>query len=315
MGSRPDLTPALWPDFLIVGAAKAGTTSLFRYLGQHPQVFTPVVKEPNYFCRPQGLYARSDQEYAALFANRQPGQHAGEASVTYLFDEGAPMRIGELLGSPKILILLRNPADRAFSQWSFNFNRGEESLAFDQALAAEPERMRSTAFHAACHGHPWFYFYFQTGCYATQVERYLRAFGRQQVRVYLFEKFVRDPATVCAQVYRFLNIDADFTPSFEVHNRQATFRSGRLKRLLSTSRPAWLEAGFRILPIAMRMRVFALSRKLYWANMKETSKNPYPPELRRELLNRYRPEIERLSKLLEMDLSFWWDEHSLTMQS
>lgn len=294
------------PDFLIVGAPKCATTSLFHYLGQHPQVYTPVVKEPHYFRSPPGFHAPTVEHYFALFADKQEGQVAGEASTSYLFEEEAPQRIKALLGPVKIIALLRNPADRAFSHWQYNVNRGLEPLSFAEALAAEKERMASPcALPINRGGYPSTFFYFHVGLYYHQVKRYLEMFGRERVYVGIFEYFVRDPALHCQEIFRFLGIDPNFTPLVKVYNAPQTYRSKRLRSWLTTERPRWLEQLYLQLPQGVRNIIFASLKKVYWANMKRVPPRRLEMSIRLELLRRYEADIRELETLLQRDLSIW----------
>ncbi|MBK8047795.1 MAG: sulfotransferase domain-containing protein [Anaerolineales bacterium] len=299
------MTTTKQPTFLVVGAAKSGTTSLFYYLAQHPEIYVPAVKEVNYFCEPRGPYAKADAEYLALF--RWGAQKAGgEASVAYLFDEGAPQRIKQLLGAIKILIVLRNPADRAYSQWSFYNYRGEEPLGFEEALAAEQDRRNSAEFQANAHGHPGFFYYYWAGLYYEQVKHYIDTFGRENVHIDIFEELVRDLPARCANIFTLLGVDPDFQPNFTVYNEQQTYKNKWLKEMLSTARPGFVNKTYEALPVALRMRVFQVARKVYWSNMKEAPKRQMDPKVRERLLEAYQDDISQLSDLLGCDLSAIW---------
>ena len=130
------------PTFFLAGAAKAGTTSLHHYLGEHPDIFMSEVKEPHYFsCEDDGWprwAVRDRSTYEALFDAAMPGQARGESSTWTLYSEGAPKRIAQAIPDARIIALLRNPPDRAFSNWAFNFGLGYDSIdTFEAALDAE----------------------------------------------------------------------------------------------------------------------------------------------------------------------------------
>ena len=135
------------PNFLIVGAAKSGTTSLFEYLAQHPEVYVAVCKELHYFSdAPYPKLANSDKEYENLFVGIINEKAIGESSVSYLSDTEAPYRINKLLKDVKIIILLRNPVDRAYAQWGHMYRLGYEKLTFSQGLSQEASRIKSESF-------------------------------------------------------------------------------------------------------------------------------------------------------------------------
>src|SRR5437588_7141599 len=171
------------PNFLIAGAAKAGTTSLHDYLGQHPDIYMSTFKEPNYFVPG---YAYEDwEDYLALFAGARGETAVGESSTGYLYCEESPLRIKSTLGDVKIILILRNPARRAASLYWWMVREGYENApSFADALERESSRARDPDFRANC---PQFfpdYLYYTTGLYSEQVERFLETFGPDSVRIY-----------------------------------------------------------------------------------------------------------------------------------
>lgn len=297
------------PDFLIVRAAKSGTTSLFEDLGlglgQHPEAFVPVCKEPCYFSDGHPAIAHSDEEYARLFAGRTTEKVAGEASTSYLYDPPAARRIRRLLPKVKILIMLRDPASRAYSAWGHNFYQvGYERLGFAEALAAEDRRVRSEAFRREC---PFFhggYHYVRAGLYYDQVKRYLDLFGRSQVQVHFFEEFVRDPAATCRAVFEFLGIDARFRPRFHAYNEAPGFRFKRLHRLL-VHPPRPIESLYQRLPMTLRIHAYRAGKTAYTLNLKHRPRPPMDEDLRAHLSECFRDDVAKLETLLGRDLSIW----------
>src|SRR5262249_28411890 len=161
------------PKFFIVGAAKSGTTSLYAYLRQHPEIYMPERKEPCYFIAWKGG-VQSRQAYEGLFSKANPQQRIGEASTPYLYDPEAPQKIKALVPDAQILMILRNPAEAAFSLWRMNRNvlKAREQLSFPKALEAETTRRGDPRFRKGCRG--WWhgnYYYFDRGCYYQQVKR------------------------------------------------------------------------------------------------------------------------------------------------
>jgi len=209
------------PDFLIVGAAKSGTTSIYNYLKEHPEIFLPDKKEPWFFSfmdDPQNFESPdplngivSDiSEYEKLFEPASDKQIIGEASPSYLYTyKTAIENIKEVYGEKhkklKIVIMLRNPADRAFSQYMHFKENLQEPLSFWQAI--DPETIRKRL------NNNWniFYDYIGFGMYYKQVEAYLNAF--EQVKIISFEDFKNNTEQVVKDLIQFLGANENILPS------------------------------------------------------------------------------------------------------
>lgn len=197
------------PSFLILGAQKAGTTALFAYLREHPDVTGPAWKEVSFFDR---HYARGERWYRGNFPLR--GRRAaavGEASPSYLFHPLAPERVHALIPHARLIALLRNPVDRAFSHYQHEVALGRESLSFEDALEREEERLsgeveRLTA-DPAYFSHPWWnHTYTSRGLYAEQLERWLAVFPREQLLVLLTDELAEDPGGTYRRVLDFVGV-------------------------------------------------------------------------------------------------------------
>jgi hypothetical protein len=285
------------PNFFIAGVGKAGTTSLYEYLRQHPQVFMSENKEPCYFVHGYGV--KTWEEYLALFKDAGDKKAVGESSSIYSWCEESVPWIKKVLGDVQVILLLRNPARRAFSLYVWMVREGyEDAPTFAHALRREPDRLHDLAFRALCPQFYGDYFYFTTGLYADQVSRCFETFGRNRVKVYLFEEFVRGPVHVCRDVFRFLGVDEDFVPAIDVHNE------GRMPR--SVAWQYWLrgEARRRRLIGSRTLRRRLAAQFMAW-NAQLGAKPQPDPALMRELTERYLPDIERLQVLLSRDLSGW----------
>lgn len=295
------------PNFLIVGAAKAGTTSLYDYLGQHPDLFFSDVKGSHFFSATKAFTARNLDEYQGLFTRHNGERAIGETCVSYLFDPTSPERIKSALGPVRILISLRNPVDRAFSHWQYFHNLGWEDLTFDQALAVEDERFYSETFQTTCAAPvPSGYFYHRRGLYTDQVRRYLETFGSDRVKVLIFEQWVQNPVATCQDIFRFLEIDPSFTPQIEVKNAAHVTRSRRLHDLLVTRRPSWITTTYQKSPVWLRNLFFRFGKKVYWANMAAAQRDILTSEQRAALLDRYLGDIHQLEALIQRDLGCWY---------
>jgi hypothetical protein len=201
-----DLRPL--PDFLILGAQKAGTTALYAYLRWHPGIAGPSFKEVSFFDR---HYARGERWYRAHLPARPRGI-VGEASPSYLFHPLAPERVARMLPNVRLIALLRNPVDRAFSHYQHEVALGREELSFEDALAREDERMRGELDHMLADptyfSYAWWnYTYAARGRYAEQLERWFAAFRRDQLLVLLTDELAADTAGTYRQVLAFLGVE------------------------------------------------------------------------------------------------------------
>jgi hypothetical protein len=194
------------PDFLILGVQKAGTTALYAYLRWHPQVTGPSWKEVSFFDR---HYRRGVPWYRGHFPVRSAGRVVGEASPGYLFHPLAPERVKATVPGAKLIVLLRDPVDRALSHYHHEVALGREPLSFEDALDAEEERTRGEEerlveqpnyFSQAW----WDYTYAARGRYAEQLERWLAVFPAEQLLVLASEELAREPARLYAEVLAFL---------------------------------------------------------------------------------------------------------------
>lgn len=198
------------PYFLIIGAQKGGTTSLYNDLVQHPQVAGALRKELHYF---DINNHRSVNWYRAHFPILgRSTRITGEASPYYLFHPYASVRIKDLLPDVKLIVMLRNPIDRAWSHYHHEITRGFEKLSFEQAIEAESRRVGDPSTigadsnsDAACH-HRHFS-YLARGRYAQQLRRWFEFFPREQMLVLKSEEYFEDPATTYCQLLEFLGLD------------------------------------------------------------------------------------------------------------
>lgn len=292
------------PDFFIVGAPKCGTTAMYAYLRQHPQIFMPYHKEPLFFGADLGSrYGRMTRaEYQALFAGARPDQRVGEASAWYLFSASAAAEIHAFAPSAKIIIMLRNPVDVMYAQHSqLLFNRQEDLADFGRALAAEPDRLRGERLPPGAVRAENLY-YREMVRFAPQVDRYFREFGRSRVHVTLHDDLRADTPGVYRQVLRFLEVDDAFTPQFEIANPNKAVRLGALQDVLYQP-PAAVR---RLFPRLRRYRaIYRLRDLLLRANSRPRARPPMDPDLRRRLTVELAPDVAELGALIGRDLSAW----------
>lgn len=297
------------PNFLLIGTAKAGTTSLYHYLRQHPDVYMPAVKEPRFFAyadAPPAMVGPGDREanedsgavytmdaYRALFDGVTDEPAVGEASVNYLYSETAPRRIHQHVPNAHLIAILRNPIERAYSHYLHLLRAGREPLRdFEAALAAEPERRRK--------GWEWSWHYTNMGFYHAQLVRYLEYFDRDQLSVYLFEDFTEDNRAVVQDIYRGLGVDSTFAPRGTLaHAKTGVPISDRFQRFIRNSDHPVRRAARWVLPESLRTTGMKLLQNM------NLSKPPMAPAVRERLRNRFEDDIRQLESLLDRDLSQW----------
>ena len=299
------------PNTLIIGAAKAGTTSLYDYLQQHPDVYMSPVKEPRYFAyaeNPPAMVGPGDEEsnreagavytmddYRALFEGAADEAVVGEASPVYLYDADAPRLIAEHCPDATLIVLLRNPVERAYSHFLHLVRSGREPLRdFEAALDAEAERIEK--------GWEWSWHYRRMGFYHDQLARYRERFADEQIQVYLFEDLKADPVAFAQRVYRAVGIDDTFAPSVGAPRRSTGYpRWQWFQEFLHNPDHPIRRAARRVLPEWVRDRVLTSAKN---ANLK---KPPMSGTARARLVEAYRDDVHHLEALLDRDLSHWLD--------
>ncbi len=223
-------------DFFVVGAARSGTTSFYNYLAQHPQVFLPKVKECNYFSSVESLDPEVYNEpvegkqyhmkiinslsvYESLFKNAVSNKLKGEVSPSYLWDANSAKRISEHNPNAKIIISLRNPIHRAYSHYLMHYNTGyEEQSSFEDAINAIKNNIWGGG-----------NLYLEMGLYYEQVKRYFDYFEPKNIKVLIYEDWIKDIDGYINQVYEFLELDQfhDFDLN-KNHNKTAAIKNRKL---------------------------------------------------------------------------------------
>jgi hypothetical protein len=304
---------ARMPTFLMIGAAKAGTTSLYAQLRSHPDVFMSAIKEPNYFAfaghenlfkgirigRTDPTVVTAPERYRALFAGATTETAIGEASVVYLYLPWCAERIERELPDVRLVVMLRNPVERAFSQYLHALRDGFEDLSsFDDALDAEPRRISENET-------PMLHYAAQ-GLYHEQLARYYRTFDRDRIRVYLYDDYGTDPSAILRDLYSFLGVDPAHAPDTSRTYNESGVPKSRLLYGTFTSLVAAVRRGASTSPVGARILHSELSAKL---SARATSlllaKPPMPERARARLTEFYRDDVSRLEGLIGRDLSAW----------
>lgn len=296
------------PDFQIVGAPKCGTTALYEYLAQHPDVFVPHAKELHFFGTDLVLPGMeiSEQDYLNLFTGAGNQQRIGHASGWYLFSTEAANEISQFNPAIKIIIMLRNPLEMIYSLHSQRLYSGTEHLEdFQQAIEAEADRrtgVRPPNYSWIRRG----LFYLEVAKYSEQVKRYLDIFGWDKTKVIIFEDFQKNPREIYREVCEFLTVGTGFEPSFKFVNANKRARSKLVRDLLDRQPPAIVQqVGRMILSSGQRRKLYQTLKQL---NSDERPRPPMDPDLRRCLQAHFLADVERLSDLLGRDLTHWCKE-------
>jgi hypothetical protein len=293
------------PDFFIVGAPKCGTTALIDYLKQHPEVFVPERKELDFFGSDLVFkdYRPGEEEYLSWFAGANGKKRAGEGSVWYLYSMRAAAEIKGFSPSARIIIMLRNPVDMMHALHGQRVYNGNEDIEdFAAALAAEKDRRRGLRLPSRATDH-FGWSYRDVARYAQQVDRYFTTFGRDRVRVILYDDFARETAQAYRETCRFLDIDDSFQPVLRVVNARKRIRSQAVREFLRRPHPAaaWLLRAAGLRPDRNGGYKGWLRR---W-NSTSRSLQPLDPTVRRRLQTEFEPEVRQLSVLLGRDLGHW----------
>jgi hypothetical protein len=296
-----------FPNFLIIGAAKSGTYTLFHQFERHPQVRMCRIKEPHYFSYgagdvetrtgPRGpveAYVNSREAYLQLFPTGPDTLLAGESSVSYLYVPGTAERIFEFNTQMKLIVSLRHPVQRAYSSFNYAKSYGLEPLrTLDEGLRAEAERIRNNLSILLR--------YRDLGMYAEQLERYYNVFPRDQIKVILFEELAEEPVRVIRELFDFAGVASDF-PADPDMCRNISRRpddDNPLHRIVTTEN-IMRSAVRKLLPMAARRRLRNFVRDSLFR-----PPPPLAPGERRRYLPLFADDIHRLQDLLNRDLSAW----------
>ena len=268
------------PNFFILGAAKCGTTSLYHHLKNHPDIFMSPVKEPCFFCETFQI-VKNPIAYHRLFDAAEKETLIGEASHVYFTSPGTAMVLRSFFPAAKFVLILRHPADRAYSLYHHMRRYGYETIAtFEKALAAEEKRFHSSFFRKHCNQYIYNFFYFRSGLFGEQMERYLALFDQSQFYIVTLTQLKEAPLATIQGIFDFLDVRSNFTPEMKVLNMGETTRFSLVQNLLNLKlrRPAWL-----------RRIGLNFSRKY---NLKEIP--PMNPETRHRLCIRYQSDLAKL---------------------
>jgi hypothetical protein len=299
---------ATLPNFLIVGAAKSGTTSLYHYLNQHPEVHMSPIKEPKFItshflrfpsngigdaCIQKDAVKFYD-DYCQLFSASRDIKAVGEASAdTLYYYKQAIKWIKKLIKDPKVIIILRNPIERAYSAYMSLIRERREFLSFEEALKQEEKRKNNN----------WEYiwYYKDVGLYYNQVKAYMEQFSR--VKVYLFDDLKNNNLDLIKDLHEFLEVDSSFVPDISIkYNISGVPKNILLHKFLTETNvlKAVMKPFLKIIMSDKRMELTVEKMKI------RNLKRPHMTEnVRTHMVKFFHEDILRLQKLINRDLSNW----------
>ena len=289
------------PNFFIIGAAKAGTTTLYELLRQHPDVFLSVIKEPQFFCHEEEYRKGMRYYLSTYFRDSERYSARGESTPHYIYFDKVARRISRDIPAinQKFIVLLRDPVKRAYSLYWNMVAEGVEDLGFAEAIDREEERSLDPALAENC---TLRYQYFKSGKYAEQIENYQRYFSPHKFLYILFEDLSSDPIAVAKRIFRFLGVNDSFAVSCnKVFNPSGVPRFRCIHEFVRA--PFRLKSKMAsLLPKTFR---YLITSKIIEHNMKTQPYEPMHHELEKHLRQAYRADILRLEHFTGRDLSGW----------
>jgi Sulfotransferase family len=296
------------PNFLIIGAAKAGTTALHKYLQQHPQIYLTPTKETNFFAfegeelnfqgpgdKALRNFSITDlNTYQAEFAGVTEELAIGEACPSYLYLPQTVVRIKKYIPDTRLIAILRNPVDRAYANF-LHIVRDDREPHQDFALALQAEATR------IANNWEWFWHYIQLGFYGQQLQRYYEMFAPSQIKVYLYEDLKEDAIATLQDVFRWLEVDDTFVPDMTLRPNKSGMPKNKLLHQILT-KPNPLKTILKpLLPAKIR-------QKIQHQNLNTPQ---IDPEVRQQLLALYRSDILQCQDLIHRDLSAWLGKNAV----
>ena len=283
-------------DFFIVGAPKAGTTSLFHYLNEHLEIEMSSQKEPDYFShgalKRQVMYYRKSrienlEKYHGLFTNKEV-KLRGEASVSYLFYNDVPQKIKDYNPKAKIIIMLRNPIDRAFSHYLMDYRLGLVSDSFESIIKKKSKHKNANLFYQQ---------YIDVSEYARQVSRYLDVFDKENILLIDYDELKNDVSAIVNDTYIFLGVNDDFQPNLKKKHNTFMMPKNSIIRFIYSS------VSFRkfIANIVPKSIVKGLRNLFFKVSKKPALSN----DTRKFLASYFKDDLDYLSILLNKNFSKW----------
>ncbi len=296
-----------FPNFFIVGAPRSGTTSLWKYLSQHPEIYMAYQKEPLFFGSdltktPGEFCVLDEKDYRALFEFGAGKPIRGEASVMYLYSKRAAQEIYDFNPNARILITLRNPIDLVYSYYGqLRWGGYEDIPEFDEALNAETDRRMGRRIPKSALVREALY-YSEVGLLGKQVERYLNVFPRHQIKFLVFDDFVKDPAACYLDLLDFLGVSPVEPRSYAVKNPHKEARSLFLSALFQRP-PLAARIVLDLIPQPYRYTLLGLLQGAL--NTRKVRRPALSLETRQWLRDTFSTDLAKLSAAVGRDFSNW----------
>lgn len=292
------------PNFVIFGAQKAGTTSIYNYLKQHPQIYMSPVKETNFFLMNweeeqfretfednRRKKIRTLDDYTQLFADVSNEVAIGEVSPNYLLShETSALQILKYIPKAKLIAVLRNPVDRAYSDYLMNVREGRAKRSLSEQIKNASQKSHVIL----------------KGFYYKGLRTFYDHFDSRQIKIFLYDDLRENPINFMQKMYQFLEVDSSFVPDInKIFQKAQVPKSEAVNKLLY--RPNLLRSSIAtilrlMLPLETRQK---LRKRLIDLNMSNKAPQPLSPEDRQQLLNLYQSDILKLQDLIQRDLSKW----------
>ncbi|MFB6347302.1 MAG: sulfotransferase domain-containing protein [bacterium] len=290
------------PTFLLAGSGKSGSTSLWHYLKEHPEICMAEQKEPLFFSRVtgqmdggklvptrSGRYDKGIEWYKSLFDHCSNATALGEATA-YLYLEDAPELINKHIPNVKFVFLMRDPVDRAYSHY-WQAVKGGRKLpdTFEELVRQD---------------HPYFQAFRHVSSYAQHLKRYYEVFEEEQIKIIFLQDLKEKPRELLREVQAFVGVDPDFVPESlgKRFNKSAVARSAKFQRLIRRMRHTSLK---QFMPNWLRKSLSFLARRISALNKKEIDYGPMDTEIRKSLIDGFMEDIEYLEEKTGRDLTEW----------
>jgi hypothetical protein len=296
------------PDFLVIGAPKAGTTALHAALARHPDLYLSAVKEPKFFLTDGPPPTRGGpgdaqtyrehvwrrDEYESLFDAAPAGALCGESTPFYLHDRGAQRRIRALIPDARLIVLVRDPVERAHSNWTHLWSAGREPIGDFIRACAEEDRRAAAGWSA-------FWHYVELGKYGEQLDHLFGLFPREQVLIIRYRSLIDEPVRVLDEICAFLGVRQGVIT--EIPRENVTVHPDRSVAHVTLSRVLrGIEAVGRHLPGVGAGLTTRIERTLQRG---ATSRQPLTWQERQALLPRFDADVRLLEKITDADFSDW----------
>lgn len=278
-----------WPNFFIIGAPRSGTTLLHNYLKQIPGIFMSSVKEPSYFAisiNPKQKLTKpihDKKKYLKLFEKAKYDDAVGESTPSYLWDPQAAKLIHQVVPDAKIIMILRNPVERAYSHYLQGIGFGYETLPLQEAMkkSLNSPNDYSNRITAA-------------GFYSEQVKRYLNIFKKEQLKIFIFEEFIQDLEKSVGEILDFLGVHSEIPSSLKMVQNPVDISPGRFSKFLIRNK-ALRTIVRELVPFERSLEI----RKIF---SKKTEKPPLSDDDKKFLEDIYRQDVKKLQQILSRNL-------------